>query len=67
MEILNELNRLESEGDRVFRGRIGEMFKNERDAIRLLKHKEFLEGLERTLDACDDVGNALDTIAIKNA
>ena len=66
-ERCRELNRLESEGDRLFRSRIGEMFKNERDAIRLLKHKEFLEGLERTLDACDDVGNALDTIAIKNA
>ena len=35
------------------------MFRTETDAIRLMKHKEFLEGLERTLDACDDVGNAL--------
>jgi uncharacterized protein Yka (UPF0111/DUF47 family) len=66
-ELCKQLNRLESEGDRIFRSRIGEMFKHEKDAIRLLKHKEFLEGLERTLDACDDVGNALDTIAIKNA
>ena len=62
-----EINRLESDGDRVFRSHIGEMFKTETDAIRLLKNKEFLEGLERTLDACDDVGNALDTIVIKNA
>lgn len=66
-ERCRQLNRLESEGDSLFRARIGEMFKTEKDAIRLLKHKEFLEGLERTLDACDDVGNALDTIAIKNA
>lgn len=61
------LNRLESEGDRIYRTRVGEMFRSERDAIRLLKHKEFLESLERTLDACDDVGNALSTIVIKNA
>jgi uncharacterized protein Yka (UPF0111/DUF47 family) len=61
------LNRLESDGDRVFRERLGAMFQTERDAIRLLKHKEFLEGLEQTLDACDDVGNALETIVIKNA
>lgn len=61
------LDRLESEGDRIFRVRIAEMFRTECDAIRLIKHKEFLEGLEETLDACDDVGNALMTIVIKNA
>jgi uncharacterized protein Yka (UPF0111/DUF47 family) len=57
----------EDEGDRVFRQQIASMFKNETDAIRLLKHKEFLEGLERTLDLCDDVGNVLSTIVIKNS
>jgi uncharacterized protein Yka (UPF0111/DUF47 family) len=61
------LNRLESEGDRVYRTQVGEMYRTERDAIRLLKHKEFLEGLERTLDACNDVGDALSSIVIKNA
>jgi uncharacterized protein len=61
------LDRLESEGDRIFRMNIAEMFRTETDAIRLIKHKEFLEGLEDTLDACDDVGNALLTIVIKNA
>jgi len=59
--------RLESEGDRIFRTHIGEMFRTETDAIRLLKHKEFLEGLEQTLDTCQDVANALETIVIKNA
>ena len=61
------LTRLESEGDFIFRTQIGEMFRTETDAIRLLKNKEFLEGLERTLDTCDDVGNALENIVIKNA
>ena len=66
-KILDRIAQLEHDGDTVFRGQIGELFKRETDAIRLLKHKEFLEGLERTLDACDDVGNALETIVIKNA
>jgi uncharacterized protein Yka (UPF0111/DUF47 family) len=61
------LDRLESDGDRIFRMHIAEMFRTETDAIRLIKHKEFLEGLEDTIDACDDVGNALLTILIKNA
>ena len=49
------LDRLESEGDRIYRTQLAAMFRTETDAIRLIKHKEFLEGLERTLDACDDV------------
>lgn len=62
-----KLNQLEHDGDQIFRGHIGEMFRTEKDAVRLLKHKEFLEGLENTLDACDDVGNALESVVIKNA
>jgi uncharacterized protein Yka (UPF0111/DUF47 family) len=61
------LVQLEHDGDQIFRAHIGQMFKTERDAVRLLKHKEFLEGLENTLDACDDVGNALEALVIKNA
>jgi uncharacterized protein Yka (UPF0111/DUF47 family) len=61
-----KINQLEHDGDQVFRATLGEMFQTEKDAIRLLKNKEFLVGLERTLDACDDVGNALETLVIKN-
>ncbi len=61
------LERLESEGDRIYRTQLAAMFRTETDAIRLIKHKEFLEGLEDTLDTCDDVGGALRTIVIKNA
>ena len=38
----------------------------ETHAIRQIKHTEFLAGLEETLDVCHDVGNALETIVIKN-
>jgi uncharacterized protein len=61
------VSRLEHDGDQIFRARIGEMFRTEKDAVRLLKHKEFLEGLENALDACDDVANALESLVIKNA
>ena len=62
-----ELNRLESEGDLIFRTRLTELYRSETDAIRLIKHKEFLAGLEDTLDVCNAVGKALETIVIKNA
>jgi predicted phosphate transport protein (TIGR00153 family) len=57
----------EDQGDIIFRTQIAAMFKSESDAIRLLKHKEFLEGLEGSLDLCDDVGNVLSTVVIKNS
>ena len=57
----------EDQGDQIFRQQIASMFKNEPNAIRLLKHKEFLEGLERSLDLCEDVGNVLSAIVIKNS
>jgi uncharacterized protein len=60
------VTQLEHDGDQIFRARIGQMFKTEQDAIRLFKNKEFLEGLENTLDACDDVANALEALVIKN-
>jgi uncharacterized protein Yka (UPF0111/DUF47 family) len=62
-----QLSHIEHDGDEIFRARVGNLFREEKNAIRLIQHKEFLEGLERTLDACDHVGTALQTIVIKNA
>lgn len=57
----------EDHGDILFREQTAHMFETETNPITLLKNKEFLEGLERTLDLCDDVGNVLSTIVIKNS
>ncbi|MBI1949300.1 MAG: DUF47 family protein [Deltaproteobacteria bacterium] len=61
------MSKLEHDGDEIFRNRVGELFRTQKNAVQLIQHKEFLEGLERTLDACDHVGTALKTIVIKNA
>jgi uncharacterized protein len=61
-----QLSRLEHDGDEVFRREVAALFRNEKNAVRLIQDKEFLEGLERTLDTCDHVGTALTSIVIKN-
>ncbi len=66
-EHATKLSTYEHSGDEIFRTRIGALFRDEKDAIRLIQHKEFLEGLEQALDECDRVGTALQTIVIKNA
>lgn len=70
LEILKtckNIKNCEDLGDVLFREETARMFREESDPIKLLKNKEFLEGLERSLDLCDDVGNALSTIVIKNS
>ncbi|HEY4221635.1 MAG TPA: DUF47 family protein, partial [Myxococcota bacterium] len=62
-----KLSAYEHDGDEVYRAQVGKLFREEKNAVRLIQHKEFLEGLERSLDACDHVGTALSTIVIKNA
>jgi hypothetical protein len=61
------LHYLEHEADVIFRMRLGDLFAQEKDAIQLIKHKEFLEGLENTVDACAAVGRSMETILIKNS
>lgn len=60
------VERLEHDADAVFRTRMGEMFAEETDPIRLLKHKEFLEGLEEAADRCAIVARVLEGILLKH-
>jgi len=62
----HQLSKLEHDGDEIYRSRVGILFRTEKNAVRLIQHKEFLEGLERALDACDHTGHALSAIVIKN-
>ncbi len=59
-------SRLEHDGDEIYRRQMAHLFRTESNAIRLIQHKEFLEGLERVLDAMDHTGGALSAIVIKN-
>lgn len=60
------LHYLEHEADVVFRLRLGDLFAREKDAITLIKHKEFLEGLENSVDRCASVATVMEAIVIKN-
>jgi uncharacterized protein Yka (UPF0111/DUF47 family) len=60
------LHYLEHEADVIFRLRLGDLFAQEKNAIQLIKHKEFLEGLEDAVDRCAGVATILEAIVIKN-
>lgn len=63
-----EVNRIEDEGDTVFRNAVTKLFDDETaDAVEIIKWKEIYEYLENTLDACEDVANIVEGVVMKNA
>jgi uncharacterized protein len=61
-----EVKRLEEEGDAIYHEAVGELFAGGMDPLDVLKWKEIYDTLERALDECEDVANAVGSIALKN-
>jgi uncharacterized protein len=66
-EQARQLKVLEEEGDAVYREAIAELFNGTNQPIDVIKWKEVYDKLEDTLDQCEDVGNTLESISIKNS
>jgi uncharacterized protein len=62
-----EVNRIEDEGDNIYRNAITKLFIDEKDALEVIKWREIYEFLENTLDACEDVANIVEGIVMKHA
>lgn len=66
-EKIIEVNRIEDEGDEIFRSAIQMLFVAETDPLEVIKWKEIYEYLENTLDACEDVANIIEGVVMKHA
>ncbi len=62
-----ELKRLEEEGDAVYHDAMGVLFDKSSNPIEVIKWKELYDKMEDALDQCEDVGNVLQSISLKNA
>ena len=62
-----EINRLENEADRAHQAAVSALFKDEKDAIVIIKWKEILDFLEQATDRCEDVANVLEGVVVKHA
>ncbi|MBL8310971.1 MAG: DUF47 domain-containing protein [Burkholderiales bacterium] len=67
LKICEEIDRLESDADRVMRSAISKLFRTEREAVQLIKLKAIYELLETVTDRCEDVANVMQGIVIENA
>lgn len=62
-----EINRLENEGDRMYRRTIAELFSGDYRAMDVLKYKEITEQIEQGIDRLEDVANAIENIVLKQS
>jgi predicted phosphate transport protein (TIGR00153 family) len=62
-----EINRLENEADRAYQEAIQVLFESETDPILIIKWKELFDVLEQITDACEDVGNVIEGVAVKHS
>ncbi len=67
LKICQEIDRLESEADKVMRSAISELFRNETDVRQLIKLKAVYESLESATDKCQDVANVIESVVLENA
>jgi predicted phosphate transport protein (TIGR00153 family) len=67
MDYWVECNRLENDGDRIYRMLLVRLFSGEYDALTVLKMKEVADELEAACDAFEHVANTVETIAVKES
>ena len=67
LKICQEIDKLESEADKVMRSAISELFRNETDTRQLIKLKAVYESLESATDKCQDVANVIESVVLENA
>jgi uncharacterized protein len=55
----------EKEGDQILRAALARLFKDEQEAVVLIKWKELFERLEKATDRCEEVANIVQGIVIE--
>jgi uncharacterized protein Yka (UPF0111/DUF47 family) len=67
LKTCEEIDRLESDADRVMRAAMSRLFRDEIDTRELIKLKAIYEHLETISDRCQDVANIVEGIILENS
>ena len=67
LKLCAEIDRLESDADRVMRAAMSKLFRDEADVRQLIKLKAIYELLESVSDKCEDVANVIEGVVLENA
>ncbi|SMC28709.1 hypothetical protein SAMN02745134_03628 [Clostridium acidisoli DSM 12555] len=66
-EIIIEINKIEEQGDLIFRKAVRQLFVADIPVLDVIKWREIYQYVENTLDACESVANIIEGVAMKNA
>jgi predicted phosphate transport protein (TIGR00153 family) len=66
LKACEEIDRLESDADRVMRSALSKLFREEPDVREVLKLKAIYELLETITDKCEDVANVVEGIILEH-
>ncbi len=66
-EAIGRIDEIEKHADNLHNEAMADLFRNEKDAILLIKKKEILQNLEKAVDFCLDAANVIESILIKNS
>ncbi len=67
LQICDEIDKLESDADRIMRAAISKLFRDEADTRQVIKLKAVFELLETATDRCQDVANVIESLVLENA
>jgi len=67
LKTCQEIDRLESDADRVMRAAMSKLFRDENDVKQLIKLRTIYELLETITDRCEDVANLIEGIVLENS
>ena len=67
MKTCEEIDRLESDADRVMRSAMSRLFREESDVKQLIKLRSIYEQLELITDRCEDVANIVEGIVLEHS
>jgi predicted phosphate transport protein (TIGR00153 family) len=66
-ELLDSIDRLESDGDAVHHRAIARLFSGELEPLEVLKWKDIIEAMEAALNTLEDISDIVESIVLKHA
>lgn len=66
-KLCEEIDRLESDADRVMRAALSKLFREENDLKQVIKLRVIYDVLESITDRCEDAANVIEGIVLENA
>jgi uncharacterized protein len=67
LKTCEEIDKLESDADRVMRAAMSRLFREQDDVRELIKLKTIYEQLEAITDRCEDVANLIEGVVLENS